>query len=84
MGFFSDEDIRIICEQLQQHVLKYDIKERETSLTCENHMTKYMQMYIVTRKIEGIAAESLKLYHYYLSDFVRTMQKEAGRREHHI
>lgn len=75
--YFSQDDLLLIGKQLKNHTMNYDVCTKETHLTCDDQLTKYMQMYMVTRKIEGISPNSLKLYHYYLADFVRQTRKRV-------
>ncbi len=72
---FNPSDIRMIRKMLLMHLNDYEITVRQTNLACSDHLKKYMQMYLVTRKIEGLADGSLKLYSNYLSDFVQKTHK---------
>lgn len=77
-GFFTEHEIDLIGRKLEDHVVDYDIKPIQTQLANYNSLEKYMKMYIVTRKIEGLSSNSLKLYTYYLTDLSNNIKKDVS------
>lgn len=74
-GHFSASDIRFVQKVLLLHMDDYEVTAKQTQLVSPDHLARYMQMYLVTRKIEGLSEGSLKLYASYLNDFVGRINK---------
>lgn len=75
-GKLSTEDLKMVSQELFMFSNDYDIKNRSTELIEYSDVTpKCYQVYMVSKKIEGLSDESLKTYDYYLRDFFININK---------
>lgn len=69
-GKISDDDLKTVLHALQLFTSDYDINHRETELVPYNSkIPKCYSVYLVSKKIEGMAPSSMKTYDMYLKHF---------------
>ena len=69
-GVISDEDLRIVYQQLEIFVSDYEISPKKAEVVLyEGYLPQCYQIYFVTRKIEGMSMKSLEQYELVLRDF---------------
>ena len=74
---FSTEELRIIGEHMDAVAIDYDISKKETGLVVYQHpIPKTVEIYIVSKKIEGLSDKTLYLYKIVLEDFFQTVMKD--------
>ena len=73
----DDATLNIIAEELTIALDKYEITERETALVAYDGLGSIIKVYLVTRKIEGMALSSLNLYKLRLEMFSKYCSKRA-------
>lgn len=75
-GKVSEEDMRIILQELEVFQTDYDISRKETGIVpYTGELPECYKAYMVSEKIEGLSKESLKTYDLYLSDFLYSVRK---------
>lgn len=71
----SDDDFRTVYDQLIYVSNKYDITKKETLPAVPFEDVIEVKHYLMSRKIEGLSQNSLKLYAYVLKAFFLFIQK---------
>lgn len=72
----SSEDLRILSTALDLILSNYEVEPRNTELIpYGSDIPKTVEIYIVSKKIEGLSDKSLYLYKIVLEDFFRTVRK---------
>lgn len=72
----SSEDLRNLSTALDIILSNYEIEPRKTELIpYGSDIPKTVEIYIVSKKIEGLSDKSLYLYKIVLKDFFRTVRK---------
>ena len=72
----SSEDLRNLSTALDLILSNYEISKRNTELIpYGSDIPKTVEIYIVSKKIEGLSDKSLYLYKIVLEDFFRTVRK---------
>lgn len=75
-GKVSEEDMRIILQELEVFQTDYDISRKETGIVpYTEELPECYKAYMVSKKIEGLSKETLKTYSIYLVDFLREVRK---------
>lgn len=70
-GKISDKDLKTVLRELQLFSADYDISHREAELApYESNIPKCYRVYLVSKKIEGMAVSSMKTYDFYLKHFL--------------
>ena len=72
---FSPKDLLFIKNNLILHACKYEITERCTDLIVVEEIPKCVKTYLVSRKIEGLSDNTLKLYALRLRQFFEAVSK---------
>lgn len=76
-GRISDDDLRIVYQQLIIFVGEYEISPRNTEVVLyEGYLPECYKIFFVTRKIEGMSMKSLELYDMVLRDFFYQVNKK--------
>lgn len=70
-GKVTEEDLKVFAEQLTIALDKVEITEKETALTTYDGIGSIIKVYLVSRKIEGMALSSLNLYRLRLEMFAK-------------
>lgn len=69
-GKISNDDLKVVMQELMLFAANYDITEKETSIIpYEDVVPDCYKVYLVTKKIEGTSPATLKTYNFYLMDF---------------
>lgn len=75
-GKISDDDLKIVYQQLTIFVGEYEISPRNTEVVLyEGYLPECYKIFFVTRKIEGMSMKSLELYNMILRDFFYQVNK---------
>lgn len=71
------EDLRVLSTQLDLILANYEISPRNTELIpYGSDIPKTVEIYIVSKKIEGLSEKSLYLYKIVLENFFQTVRKK--------
>ena len=69
--------LQMIDHKLDVILADYEVGSRKTEIIpYEYKLPETLEIYIVTKKIGGLSADTLYLYNLILSDFFYTVQKE--------
>lgn len=69
-GKISDNDLRVVLQELEVFVADYNIENRHTELVTYNDtLPQCYKVYMISKKIEGLSPGTLKIYDLYLKDF---------------
>ena len=75
-GKISDDDLKIVYQQLTIFAGEYEISPRNTEVVLyEGYLPECYKIFFVTRKIEGMSMKSLELYNMVLRDFFYRVNK---------
>lgn len=76
-GKITDDDLKIVYQQLLIFVGEYEISPRHTEVVLyEGYLPECYKIFFVTRKIEGMSMKSLELYNMVLRDFFYNVNKK--------
>lgn len=69
-GKLSDNDLKLVLQELELFSYNYDIKDKCTDITVyDDIVPSCYKIYVVSKKIEGLSKETLKIYDIHLKDF---------------
>lgn len=79
IGKVSDDALEIVLRELEVFTNDYDIKDRCTDIVCHNkEIPSCYQIYMVSKRIEGLSTGTLKIYDLYLKDFFMNIEKSLN------
>ncbi|MEY8509787.1 site-specific tyrosine recombinase/integron integrase [Lachnospiraceae bacterium 42-17] len=75
-GKISDDNLKVVLQELEIFVNDYSIENRRTELiSYENIIPHCYKVYMISKKIEGLSSGTLKIYDLYLKDFFSHIEK---------
>lgn len=75
-GKVSDNDLKIVLDELEIFACNYEIKDKYTEITTYHDIIPpCYNVYMISKKIEGLSNETLKTYNLYLKDFFTHIDK---------
>lgn len=75
-GKISDNDLKVVLQELEIFVTDYNIEDRQTELVTYNDiLPQCYKVYMISKKIEGLSPGTLKIYDLYLKDFLMYIRK---------
>lgn len=77
-GKVSREEMRLIAQELEKFTSNFDISARDTALCLFDGLPSEYKIYMVTKKMGGLADSSLKVYKLYIEHMLMTINKPLG------
>lgn len=75
-GKLSDNDLKMVLKELEIFTYNYEIKDKCTEIIpYQDTIPPCYNVYMVSKKIEGLSNETLKIYNLYLKDFFSHINK---------
>lgn len=74
-GKVQDDDLKTIMDELYIYLADYSVEKKSTELAVTDNLPASYKAFMVTKKIEGLSDESLKLYKLVIEDAIDKFKK---------